>query len=143
MAVEPKRASLHPTETSEFGALLDASALLALLQNEPGADEVVQALPTGAISAANLSETVAKLVQKGVPEKRATSAVLSFDLDVLVVNETVALAAGELAKQGKQLGLSLGDRICLATGKLAGIPILTTDQRWLELPKSYRVNAIR
>lgn len=143
MVSEPKRSTSGQAEVREPATLLDASALLALLQNEAGATIVVRTLPTALISAANLSEVIAKLVQKGVPEKQATGAVRAFDLQVLPVNEAVAIAAGELAKEGKSLGLSLGDRICLATGRIENLPILTTDQQWLALPKIYQVITIR
>lgn len=123
--------------------LLDASALLALLQGEQGADIVLAALPVGQISAANLSEVIAKLVNNGVPFKAARDAVLSFDLDVLPVTEEIAVAASELMSVGKPLGLSLGDRICLATSRTQGIQVLTTDSQWANLPKTYKVRLIR
>jgi len=113
--------------------LLDASALLAVLQNEPGASAVVEAMPEGAISAANLSEVAAKLVQHGVPGKEVVSILKSFDLDVLPVGEDIALQAGALFAETQKFGLSLGDRLCLATAISARLPVLTADRSWAKV----------
>lgn len=110
--------------------ILDASALLALLQNETGSERVAEALDQGAISAANLSEVAAKLIQFDVPEKDVVSILGSFDLDVVPVDEGVALIAGKLIKQTRHFGLSLGDRLCLATAIARSQPVLTADREW-------------
>lgn len=116
--------------------VIDASALLALLQAETGADLVEDALADGSISAANLSEVAAKLVQHGVPAPEMTALLQSFDLDVIPVDETIALEAGRLYTAGKEYGLSLGDRLCLATGIVFARPVLTADQAWGKLSES-------
>ena len=110
--------------------ILDASALLALLQDEPGSAQVSDALEHGTISAANFSEVAGKLIQAEVPEKEVVSILQSFDLDVVPVDEEIALLAGSLIKQTRQFGLSLGDRICLATAILRNEPVVTADKAW-------------
>lgn len=113
--------------------LLDASALLAVLQNEPGVNAVVEAMPESAISAANLSEVAAKLVQHGVPAKEVFSILKSFDLEVLPVDEDIALQAGALFAETQKFGLCLGDRLCLATAISARLSVLTADRSWAKV----------
>lgn len=113
--------------------ILDASALLALLQGEPGSERVSEALDNGSISAANFSEVAAKLIQFDVPEKEVVSVLRSFDLDIIPVDEDIALLAGSLIKQTREIGLSLGDRICLATAIRRAEPAVTADKVWSKL----------
>jgi PIN domain nuclease of toxin-antitoxin system len=113
--------------------IIDASALLALLQGEPGSDIAEEALEEGSISAANLSEVTAKLVQAAVPERDVLSILRSFDLDIIPVDEDVAYLAGTLIAETKDYGLSLGDRICLATAVLRGEPAVTADKAWAKV----------
>ena len=112
--------------------VLDASALLALIQLEKGAERITQALEQGEciVSAVNLSEALAKLVTAGLPEDQAEAVVLGIPAEVVPCDERIALQAGRLAIMGKPLGLSLGDRVCLATGLVHGGTVLTTEQGW-------------
>jgi PIN domain nuclease of toxin-antitoxin system len=112
--------------------VLDASALLALIQLERGAERITQALEQGEciVSAVNLSEALAKLVTAGLPEDQAEAVVLGIPAEVVPCDERIALQAGRLAIMGKPLGLSLGDRVCLATGLVHGGTVLTTEQGW-------------
>jgi len=107
--------------------VLDASALLALIQLEKGAERITQALEQGEciVSAVNLSEALAKLVTAGLPEDQAEAVVLGIPAEVVPCDERIALQAGRLAIMGKPLGLSLGDRVCLATGLVHGGTVLT------------------
>lgn len=90
--------------------MLDASALLALLQEEPGAERVAEALPAAAISSVNRGEVVGKLVDKHVPADVIGNALDGLDLDVQPFERSQAFAAGELRSQTAAHGLSLGDR---------------------------------
>jgi PIN domain nuclease of toxin-antitoxin system len=112
--------------------VLDASALLALIQLEKGAERITQALEQGEciVSAVNLSEALAKLVTAGLPGDQADAVVLGIPAEVVSCDERIALQAGRLATMGKPLGLSLGDRVCLATGLVHGGTVLTTEQGW-------------
>ncbi len=121
--------------------VLDASALLALLQGEPGSEQVSEALGQGVISAANLSEVAGKLIQFDVPEKEVISILKSFGLDVVPVDEEIALIAGSLIKKTRQFGLSLGDRICLATAITRSETALTADRVW-EKVEHKRLNVL-
>jgi ribonuclease VapC len=123
--------------------VLDASALLALLNAEPGSEEVESAIPGAAISTVNLSEVVAKLVENGMPEDAVRSVLGDIELDVHPFDLETAYRAGSLRKQTRKLGLSFGDRACLAFGSRLGLPVLTTDRNWKSLEVGVEVRVIR
>ena len=124
--------------------VLDASALLALLNQEPGSERVATCIANGAvISTVNLSEVVAKLSDAGMPEE-VTREALSI-LGILVVDFDTALAydAGLLRPLTRQMGISLGDRACLALARHLNLPAVTTDKVWKNLPLDIAVQLIR
>lgn len=124
--------------------LLDASALLAYLQREPGFEAVREALREGAaISAVNLAEVVGKLKAKGKDPDRIVRRLLALGLEVLDFTLGEALEAGALDPLTRSLGLSLGDRACLATGKVHGLPVLTTDRAWAGAVPGVEVVVVR
>ena len=124
-------------------AVLDASAILALLNDEPGSEKVAKVLPSAAVSAVNLSEVVAKLSELGMPETEIREALVGLALTVHPFDETMAYTAGRLRPATKKLGLSLGDRACLALGIRVSLPVLTTDHVWKELELPTTVVVIR
>ncbi len=124
-------------------SVLDASALLALLQREPGQERVAEAIARGsAISAVNLSEVVAKLRDAGVPEsaiQQSLEGLAARGLDVVPFDEVLAMAAGFLRPHTRSLGLSLGDRACIALGRARGQPVLTADRSWTRVSSAIGV----
>ena len=114
-------------------AVIDASALLALLNAEPGADVVADALPGGVISAVNLSEVVAKLCEAGVPEKVIHQALQPLGIEIVPFDEKQAYQAGLLRASTQDMGVSLGDRACLSLAKMLGVEALTADRAWAGL----------
>lgn len=123
--------------------VLDASALLALLNDEPGAREVEQGIPGAAISAVNLSEVVAKLAESGMPEDAIRQALGAIELEVHPFDAALAYRTGILRVQTRSLGLSLGDRACVALGGHLGAPVLTTDRDWEHLEVGVEVRLVR
>jgi len=113
--------------------ILDASALLALLNQEPGAEIVAKHLPHAKISAVNLAEVITRLNLTGIPDKVIIEVLKLLSLDVVPFDEQQALQAGVIARKTKALGLSLGDRACLALGIVRGCSVLTADKAWLEV----------
>ncbi len=109
--------------------VFDASALLAFLQGEAGAELVEQAL-TGAscCGAANWSEVAQKVGSAGASWAAARGVLLSYGLRVEPVTAEDAERAAQRWAPGD--GLSLGDRLCLALGDRVGGPVLTADARW-------------
>ncbi len=123
--------------------VIDASALLALLNAEPGADVVAEALPGAVISAVNLSEVVAKLCQAGMPENAIRQALRPLGLEVGPFDEEQAYQAGLLRGATQHLGLSLGDRACLSLAQRLGAIALTADRTWVGLSPVAAVKLIR
>lgn len=112
------------------GAVLDASAVLAYLQGEPGADRVESHLDGGVIGAANWSEVAQKIRSGGADWGVARTLLLSYDLRVVAVTAADAEIAASSWRRGS--GLSLGDRLCLALAERLDAPALTADRAWGE-----------
>lgn len=123
--------------------VIDASALLALLNTESGADVVAEALPGGVISAVNLSEVVAKLCEAGMPENAIRQALQPLGLEVEPFDEEQAYQAGWLRGATQRVGLSLRDRACLSLAQRLALPVLTADRTWSELSVGVTVRVIR
>ncbi len=111
-------------------AVLDASAVLALLFEEPGAEVVRARLRTGMIGAANLAEVLAKLADHGLPAQEATRAAAILGLEVAPMTETQAQRSAGMRPATRAAGLSLGGRACLALAADLGAPALTADRGW-------------
>lgn len=110
--------------------VLDASAILALMRRDPGADIVAAALPGALLGMVNLAEVVTKLCERGVTAEIARQAVASLGVRIAEFTEEQAHLVGELRPLTRAAGLSLGDRACLALGKISGATVLTTDVIW-------------
>jgi ribonuclease VapC len=108
--------------------VLDASALLALLHDERGADRVAAVLPGAVVGAVNLSEVVAKLAERGMSASSIRTALQGLDLDVRAFDADLAYDTGELRRTTRARGLSLGDRACLALAARLGAIAVTTDR---------------
>ena len=124
-------------------AVFDASALLVLLNSEPSAEVVIEALPGATISAFNLSEVIAKLAERGMPEAAISEALEELGLEVIPFDAGQSLAAGLLRLIIRDRGLSLGDRACLALGMSLRLPVLTTDRNWADLDLDVEVRLVR
>lgn len=117
--------------------VLDASALLALLNGEPGAERVATALRVGSVmSAVNYSEVVAKLDEAGMPAEEIRAALEPLELNVVSFDRGLAYRAGGLRSATRRLGLSLGDRACLALAQSDGLPALTAERAWSKLAEA-------
>ena len=110
--------------------VLDASALLAILNQEPGSSRWTQAVGESLIGAVNFSEVVAKLADVGMAESEIRQVLEPLDLEVVPFDVTHAWAAGLLRPSTRSAGLSFADRACLALASQAKLPVLTTDQAW-------------
>ena len=115
-------------------AVLDASALLAVLYREPGSVVVERYFAQAVVSSVNLSEVAARLSDRGVDSREALEILSGLGLEVREFDTELALMAGALREVTRPLGLSLGDRACLALGIAEGAPILTTDRAWADVP---------
>ena len=123
--------------------ILDASAILALLNNELGSEIVINALPEAVISSINLSEVVAKLAESGMPEVEIRAAIDALGLEIINFDSEMAYSAGMLRPDTKRTGLSFSDRACLTLGLSMNLPVLTSDKAWADLELGIVVQVIR
>lgn len=114
-------------------AVLDASAVLALLFGATGADAVRPRVRGGLISTVNLAEVLAKLVDKGVPAEEAARAVDMLGMEAVPLSVEQAQLSAALRPITRSVGLSLGDRACLALARERGLPAVTAERRWPEV----------
>jgi ribonuclease VapC len=124
-------------------AVLDASAVLAVLNAETGADIVISVLDDALISTVNYAEVVSKLVERGAPPGLAQTALLTIALVVVDFDRSLADRTGGLRANTKHRGLSLGDRACLALAEREKLPAFTGDQRWVDVVDDIDIRLIR
>ncbi len=123
--------------------VLDASALLALLNAEKGADLVQGFLPQSVISTVNLAEVVTRLSAVGMPEDQIRDVLAYLGLETMPFDEEQAFRAGFLFAHTQPLGLSLGDRACLALALTTHTTVLTADRVWKDLDIGVEIKLIR
>lgn len=133
--------------TPGAGSVLDASALLAYVLNEPGARRVLAALRSGAaISAANWAEVLSRLADLGLDpaaESAHLRGLLGDDLTIVPLDAAHGEEMARLRPLTRQAGLSLGDRACIALGRTTGAPVLTADRSWGAQALGVRVDVVR
>ena len=110
--------------------VLDASALLALMDAERGQEAVAAVLPGALLSSVNLAEVVSKLAERGMPAAQAHADALALGIDVVAFDGDLARDAGVLRPLTRAAGLSLGDRCCLALARSRDAAVLTTETSW-------------
>jgi ribonuclease VapC len=124
--------------------VLDASALLAVLNGESGAERLTPELLSSAVSSTvNLAEVQGKLVERGLQPRDAWEATLSPIREAKAFTPEHAKTAGDLIARTRSLGLSLGDRACLALALALGAPVYTSDKSWKKLNLGLRIHIIR
>ncbi|WP_018264054.1 type II toxin-antitoxin system VapC family toxin [Methylobacterium sp. WSM2598] len=123
--------------------VLDASALLCLLFDEPGAARVEAVLHQACVSAANYAEVIGKLVDRGQSPEEAVADLRELDLEVIPLDRAQAEAAGGLRASTREAGLALGDRACLALAASRGAVAVTTDQAWRKVGGADTVEVVR
>lgn len=125
-------------------AVLDASAVLALIRSEPGGDKVVEHVGRAAISAVNLHEVIKELFLSELDEPTIREVLGELRLDVRPHDTDAAYAAAALHVQTKQFGRGLGDRSCMALALQLGVPALTADKEWRKVKvKGLKLEQIR
>jgi PIN domain nuclease of toxin-antitoxin system len=123
--------------------VLDASALLAVLLQEPGAEMVERHLPSAMISAVNLSEVIASGVVRGLQLESVIVGLTRLSLEAVGFDSEQAYIAALFRQATRSLGLSLGDRACLALGCVRKLPVLTADRHWSKADVGVEVQVIR
>ena len=123
--------------------VLDASAVLAVLNGEPGADEVWDHLPGARLSAVNAAEVAAKLVDGGIGAEEAGQSLDRLGARIVPFAAVDVVPAAHIRAATRSAGLSLGDRACLALARRLGLPALTADRQWRDLQVDVEVRLIR
>jgi ribonuclease VapC len=124
-------------------AIADASAILALLKQEPFREFEPRRLFGATISAVNLSEVLERLCSGGLSQLEAEQAVAALNLRVAEFDEPQARLAAYLRPETRRAGLSLCDRACLALGLRLGYPVITADRAWASVDVGVAIVLIR
>lgn len=119
--------------------ILDASALLALLLGEVGAELVRPVLAEAAMSTVNLAEVVGHFARNGVVRAEIMEVLAPLPINYVVPDVALAHDIGLLVPATRGAGLSLGDRACLALARRLGVPALTADRHWLDVAEAAAV----
>ena len=113
--------------------VLDSSALLALINEEPGCERVAAALARSIMSSVNVAEVVGKLGDKGFTIAEIGDILRELVPDIRSFTPRHAVTAGELRSATRLLGLSLGDRACLALAMELKATVMTCDRAWSQI----------
>ena len=123
--------------------VLDTSALLAVLLEEPGAETVIAKMQGAEISIINYCEVLTKSVEQAGDLDEVERIVRTYLLRIRAFREGHALEVARLRPLTRYLGLGLGDRACLVQGKFSDMPVLTADTKWAKLDLGIDIRLIR
>ena len=125
--------------------ILDASAVLALLQAESGHEAVLAHITKSRcfISAINLTEVLQRLVDRGMSTGDAEAAFDALELEVAIFDNSAARACAALRKDTRRLGLSIGDRACIALARHHKGTAVSADREWRKLELDVSIELIR
>ncbi|HSU06344.1 MAG TPA: type II toxin-antitoxin system VapC family toxin [Acetobacteraceae bacterium] len=121
-------------------AVLDASALLALLRAEPGREVVQKVLAASAIASVNLAEVISHFARHGSAERDIRAVLDPLPISRVPFDDALAYAAGMLIPMTRPAGLSLGDRACLALAQHLGVKALTADRAWQSIANTVGIS---
>ena len=122
---------------------LDASALLAFLFGEPGGDRVASVVDRACLSAVNLAEVLGRFARDGHDAHLVARRIAATPIEIVPFEAPDAALAAQLVPKTRALGLSLGDRACLALALVRGIPAMTADRDWLRLEIGVGIETLR
>lgn len=125
--------------------ILDASAVLAYLQDECGNEQVHGVLSEGnaIMSVVNFAEVVGKLLEAGLPEASVKTVMGNLDLEIEPMDAKQAWETGLLRMGTREFGLSLGDRACLALAYIKKLPVITADKQWDKFKTELKIIQLR
>ena len=122
--------------------VLDASALLTVLRNEPGAERVAPHLGRSIMSAVNVAEVATILGRRGMSASSVLADVCKIVGEIRPFDMEQARLSAALDEKTRSLGLSLGDRACLALGVMTGFPVLTADGAWAKVDLNVTIEVV-
>jgi ribonuclease VapC len=124
-------------------AVIDSSVLLAVLLREEVADPAAALCSGATISAVNVAEVASRMAEKSVSPQMVEDALDDLTITVVPFDRSDAMTAAALRMPTKHLGLSLGDRACLALAQRLGAAVYTADRRWMEFDTELNIELIR
>lgn len=110
--------------------VLDASAILAVIFDEPGGDRVAAHLPDALVSTVNIAEVATRLLALDMPQETVETVIDTLQLSIQSYDMNQALVTAQLRTATRSAGLSLGDRACLALSKARQAEAVTADTAW-------------
>ena len=119
--------------------VLDASALIAMLKQEPGGDRVAAIIGDTKITAINYAEVISHFCHAGMPTIEVDAMLRPLPMVVVSADEKLARLAGHLRTMTSSAGLSLGDRFCVALAQLEKLPAWTFDRNWQAISEAVQV----
>lgn len=122
--------------------VLDASAIIALIKEEPGAEKVAEVIRGARVGAVNLAEVVSHFIYAGTPVKAVDAILRSLSVEIVAADADLGREAGYLRAVTAPAGLSLGDRFCLALAKREGLPAWTADRQWRKIAATSGVKIV-
>jgi PIN domain nuclease of toxin-antitoxin system len=122
--------------------IFDTSAFLAIINNEPGSEIAQQNISSAGMSTINIAEVITYLVRNGYTDNTNLQRIINL-IKPIPLETTIAIAAGKMVSITKTLGLSLGDRACLATAQSLQRPVYTADKKWSEIANQIGVQIIQ
>lgn len=123
--------------------VFDASAVLAFLNQEPGAGTIAPLFEQAAIGDVNFAEVVTKMAAAGISGESIAQILDNLQLEVVAFEVDQAFQTGLLRPSTQALGLSLGDRACLALGLHLNQPVITADRQWQNLDLALKIQVLR
>ncbi len=123
--------------------VFDSSVVIAILKQEPGFSTAESSISDALISTVNMSEVATYLARNSVPKDTIQEVLASFPIQVVPFEESLAIQTGCLYSSCKHLGLSLGDRACLALALSRKMPVLTADRVWSKLDLGISIQVLR
>lgn len=126
--------------------VMDASAILAYANKEKYTVDLAKLFNDAIITTYNLTEAVSKaVISTTVDEQIAWDFMSNFITEHYPLDDAIGFEAVKLAILTKPIGLSLGDRYCIALGKILGLPVYTADRSWktIEADLGVQIELIR
>lgn len=125
-----------------MSVVLDASALLAMLQGERGGSKVAAAIAGARIGVINYTEVVSHFIRLGMPAADIDAMLDPLPIEIVPVDKELGKMAGHFRGVTAEAGLSLGDRFCLALAEREGLPAWTAEKAWKSIAEAAQVKVI-
>ena len=124
-------------------AVLDASAMLALVNGEAGSERVAPMIPRAIMSTVNMAEVVGKLADARLPGDAIRSVIVGLGIRIVPFDDAQAFAVGMLRSRLDRSGLSLADLCCLTLAAKLGAPAVTADKAWQDVDAGVEIVTTR